>query len=233
MSSPIIPVVTFLESYRGRDKIMRTASFAACLGSGLTSNSNKELSDKLLKVMGELSACRTILRLFDDLSMLAVTLGYGTGKKETDLIQRTLSVASNVVNQAFFPIEHIAWAAEKELISTTAAPWWLASLLAWIVSLTINITKCLRNMVKAQMKMMKLSSKRSNVEPFPSESIKDLRKQRNKECLSVIESVSNLGMAVHWLPGGYLWSGKLNNTAVGTLGVIASVIGLLKMTVYK
>ena len=74
---------------------------------------------------------------------------------------------------------------------------------------------------------------RSNVEHFPSESIKDLRKQRNKECLSVIESVSNLGMAVHWLPGGYLWSGKLNNTAVGTLGVIASVIGLLKMTVYK
>ena len=77
-SESFITAVNFMESYRGRDKIMRTASFAACLGSGLAKN--KELSEKFMKVMTEISACRTILRLFDDLSMLALSLKYGLGK---------------------------------------------------------------------------------------------------------------------------------------------------------
>ena len=59
--------------------------------------------------------------------------------KEKDIVDRVLSLLSNIVNQLFFPIEHIAWAADKGLLSVTAAPWWLASLLTWITSLLINI----------------------------------------------------------------------------------------------
>ena len=79
MTEALGTVVGLLESYRGRDKIIRTASYAACLGSTLTNN--QDLAQKCLKVMSELSACRTILRLFDDLSMLGVTITYGFGKQ--------------------------------------------------------------------------------------------------------------------------------------------------------
>ena len=78
MSDSFLATVKLLESYQGRDKIMRTVSFAACLGSGLVKN--KELSQKLMRIMTEISSCRTILRLFDDMSMLAFTMKYGLGK---------------------------------------------------------------------------------------------------------------------------------------------------------
>lgn len=84
MSSPLVSIVTLLESYRGRDKIMRLGSFAACFGSGVAKN--PELKQKLLKVMTEISSCRTILRLFDDLSMLTKTLKYGMGRNVRFLI---------------------------------------------------------------------------------------------------------------------------------------------------
>ena len=71
----------------------------------------------------------------------------------------------------------------------------------------------------------------------PSEStnsdVKLIRRSQVLECFTLVENASNLGMAVHWLPGSYLWSGKLNNATVGTFGVISSAIGLLKMTVLK
>jgi len=63
--------------------------------------------------------------------------------------------------------------------------------------------------------------------------IKLIKLSQKKECLSLVENATNLGMAVHWLPGGYLWSGKLSNAAVGTLGVVSSVIGLVKLSAFK
>ena len=56
-------------------------------------------------------------------------------------MERIFGILSNIVNQIFFPIEHIAWAADKGLLSVTAAPWWFASLLTWITSLLINILR--------------------------------------------------------------------------------------------
>lgn len=49
------------------------------------------------------------------------------------------------------------------------------------------------------------------------------------ESIAIIENASNLGMAIHWLPGSQLWSGKLSNTTVGILGIISSSVGLAKM----
>ena len=84
MSGSLINVVTLLESYRGRDKIMRMASFGACFASGLAKS--PEMKQKLMRVMTEISACRTILRLFDDLSMLSVTLKFGMGKHASSFL---------------------------------------------------------------------------------------------------------------------------------------------------
>ena len=69
--------------------------------------------------------------------------------------------------------------------------------------------------------------------PSDSSDAKLLKRTQRKEFLSLVESASNLGMAIHWLPGGYLWSGKLSNTTVGALGIVSSVIGLIKLTTLK
>ena len=65
----------FLETYSGRDKVMRLLCYSAQLLSGL--NNSKRLD----KFSDHLSECRTVLRLFDDLPMLNYTLMYGLGKK--------------------------------------------------------------------------------------------------------------------------------------------------------
>lgn len=65
----------FLETYSGRDKVMRLLYYSAQLISGLTN------SKKLDTFSEHLSECRTVLRLFDDLPMLNYTLMYGLGRK--------------------------------------------------------------------------------------------------------------------------------------------------------
>uniref|UniRef100_H2YGX5 Peroxisomal membrane protein 11C n=1 Tax=Ciona savignyi TaxID=51511 RepID=H2YGX5_CIOSA len=193
-------VVKLLESYRGRDKIIRTTSFASVMVGGLTSNS--QLSQRLMKISMELNGCRMILRLFDDLSMLAVSMGYGLGKKENDTIQRIFKLMSNFVNQMFFPIEHIAWAADKGLISISSAPWALASLCTWISSLLINIMSIIWRVVKLFKQRSQRGSSKLDSKTFKS-SLKT-------EALNFVENASNLGMAVHWLPGQQLWCGRLS-----------------------
>nr|CAB3264784.1 peroxisomal membrane protein 11C [Phallusia mammillata] len=216
--------VKLLEGYRGRDKIIRTASYVACLAGGLT-ESNQALSTKFLTITAELNACRMILRLFDDMSMLAYTLSYGWGKKEKDQVLRVMNLLSNLVNQAFFPIEHIAWAAQKGLISANASPWLIRSLVTWIISLCLSILRSFWNIAHARSKYF--LAKKSDTEGKVNKSM--VVNTYKAELVTIAQNATNLGMAIHWLPGNQLWSGKLSNTAVGVLGIVSSSIGLVKL----
>ena len=74
--------VYYLESYRGRDKVIRCTSYCSLLLGGLIENKNKAIANKLFLVVSELNACRVVLRLFDDSSMAAYCLKYGTGSNQ-------------------------------------------------------------------------------------------------------------------------------------------------------
>ncbi|GFG31951.1 hypothetical protein Cfor_01862 [Coptotermes formosanus] len=69
----------FLSTHNGRDKVIRTLFYTAKLASALTSS--EETVFKLETISGQLSACRIVLRLFDDIPMLNYTLTYGLGKQ--------------------------------------------------------------------------------------------------------------------------------------------------------
>lgn len=58
----------YLETYEGRDKFLRTLSYAAKLVSGYakTTSGHGPTSGNLKKLGSELSKCRVILRLLDD-----------------------------------------------------------------------------------------------------------------------------------------------------------------------
>ena len=74
--------VSMLESYRGRDKIMRTVQFGSLMSSGLLSRLTPSNAAKLKAIAGHLGSGRLLLRLFDDIPMLAYNLyAGGLGQK--------------------------------------------------------------------------------------------------------------------------------------------------------
>ena len=54
---------------------------------------------------------------------------------------RYLEVANIVVDQLFFPVEHLAWARDAKLLQGSSSPFWHASLLLWAASLVLTILR--------------------------------------------------------------------------------------------
>uniref|UniRef100_A0A2C9LT78 Uncharacterized protein n=1 Tax=Biomphalaria glabrata TaxID=6526 RepID=A0A2C9LT78_BIOGL len=71
-------VVNVLETYRGRDRVMRFLTYAAMFLGG---DGRTPLQIKWKILSSELSGCRVILRLFDDLSMLLYNMSISFGRK--------------------------------------------------------------------------------------------------------------------------------------------------------
>lgn len=82
---------------------IRTVCYGSQLVGGVltlkTNVSSQQLGKRLLLFSAQLSHCRTVLRLFDDLSMLAYSHSYGFGAS----VRQTL--ASQVTTTQLFPRE--------------------------------------------------------------------------------------------------------------------------------
>uniref|UniRef100_A0A674MWB6 Peroxisomal biogenesis factor 11 gamma n=1 Tax=Takifugu rubripes TaxID=31033 RepID=A0A674MWB6_TAKRU len=214
MQQSLESLVRLLESYRGRDKVIRTVCFGSQLVGGLLSKSadtdlsHRQLGKSLLLFSAQLSHCRTTLRLFDDLAMLAYSHSYGVGVREDDPAVRWISVLSNVADQLYYPCEHIAWAADAELIKIKSDKWWLFSTVLWGASLLLGILRSVTNRLKNTFILHRLM---------------------RAELLSFLRSMADLSNAIHWMPPGFLWAGKFPSWLVGLMGTISSVIGLIQM----
>ncbi|GLH07194.1 Peroxisomal membrane protein 11C [Gryllus bimaculatus] len=187
----------FLETYSGRDKVIRLLCYSAKLGAGVSSSPVR--AQKLDKFSSQLSACRALLRLFDDIPMLNCTLTYGLGRKEKDNVLRFLDLTSNVIDQAYFPIEHVAWAIENDFMSVKSNPWSTSSTVFWVISIYLSLM---------------------------STAMPQLLIQQQNYLLSTFKCSLDLVHAVNCLPEGYLWGGKLLKWQVGAVGTVSSVIGL-------
>ncbi|XP_034035955.1 peroxisomal membrane protein 11C [Thalassophryne amazonica] len=228
MQQAVDSVVSVLESYRGRDKVIRTLCYGSQLVGGILSQKPEEeessqFGRSLLLFSGQLSHCRTVLRLFDDLSMLAYSFSYGLGAEEEDAGVRWISVLTNVADQLYYPCEHIAWAADAELIRINSNKWWLFSVMLWGASLLLGILRSVHILLLLKKKLKRCEMDRSGM------SRTQLQRQMRRELLSVISSMADLGNAIHWMPPGFLWAGRFPSWLVGLLGSISSVIGLIQM----
>lgn len=72
-------LLNYLDTYRGRDKILRTLSYIAKLITVTTTS--KKTEAKLKTFSSKMSECRVILRLLDDLSIFYYARKYGWGKQ--------------------------------------------------------------------------------------------------------------------------------------------------------
>nr|XP_014430847.1 peroxisomal membrane protein 11C [Pelodiscus sinensis] len=180
---------------------------------------------RLLAVSTQLSHCRTVLRLFDDLAMLAYSCQYGLGAKEKDAIVRWLSVLNNLADQLYYPCEHVAWAADADIIRTSSHKWWTLSTAFWGLSLVLGIIRSLRILFQLRRKLRKRTGESSE------QSQKEMDAQVKCEVLSILSSVADLSNAVHWLPPGFLWAGQFPPWLVGLMGTISSLIGVYQTSV--
>ncbi|NXL10457.1 PX11C protein, partial [Mesembrinibis cayennensis] len=178
------------------------------------------LPGSLLAVSAQLSACRTALRLFDDLAMFSYSCGYGLGPKDEDGLVRGLSVLCNLANQLYYPCEHVAWAADAGIIRVGSQKWWTLSTALWAFSLLLGILRSLRILFQLR---RKLRQHKRTSSPL---SQKETKAQVKAEVLSILTDTADLSNAIHWLPPGFLWAGRFPPWLVGLLGTISSLIGI-------
>lgn len=210
----------YLNTYSGRDKILRTLSYSAKLLTVCTSSKNTE---KKLKTFGsQMSECRVMLRLLDDLPTLHFIMTYGWGKKEPDWLIRWSQVIQNVIDVIYSPVEHICWAGQHNIISINTNKWDLATTWFWIISLHLSLLRSLRLLQKLQ--KYRTSVEKSN--PDVQSTLKEINEQRQSAVLVCTRLALDISYAISYLPPGVLWGGRLKTWHVGALGTISSLIGL-------
>lgn len=89
---------------------------------------------------------------FIDISMGAACL-----LKEDDPAVRWISVLNNVADQLYYPCEHIAWAADAELIKIKSDKWWLFSTMLWGASLLLGILRSANKCIVLSLALIKLT----------------------------------------------------------------------------
>ncbi|XP_065391214.1 peroxisomal membrane protein 11C isoform X2 [Macaca fascicularis] len=152
-----------LESYRGRDRLIRVLGYCCQLVGGVLVEqcpTRSEVGTRLLVVSTQLSHCRTILRLFDDLSMFVYTKQYGLGAQEEDAFVRLVSVLGNLADQLYYPCEHVAWAADARVLHVDSSRWWTLSTALWALSLLLGVARSLWMLLKLRQRL------RSPTAPF-------------------------------------------------------------------
>ncbi|XP_041356548.1 peroxisomal membrane protein 11C-like [Gigantopelta aegis] len=230
-------VVKLMETYRGRDKVLRILTYTSMFLAGQRTSPSAQ---KLRILTKELSGCRATLRLFDDLSMLLNNLKYGIGEQEHNISLRLLDLSSNMANQLYYIVEHIAWFADKQIVSRSSSVWWIACIAIWFISLTLEIIKSIIRLYmnrKAQQKLARqkvLDSQESGLERTEQnqEIANRLKKLKQEEVglfLVLLHSTVDLLNAGNWLPKGVLWSGCFSPTKSGLFGMVSSVILLYKI----
>ncbi|KPP57374.1 Peroxisomal membrane protein 11C-like [Scleropages formosus] len=231
MQDSVESLVNVLESYRGRDKVIRTLCYGSQLVGGVLSRKEQsELGRSLLLLSAQLSQCRTVLRLFDDLSMLSYSWSYGLGSSEGDPGLRWMGVINNVADQLYYPLEHIAWAADAQLIRAKSDKWWTLSTVTWGVSLLLGILRSIRILILLKRKLRQNgTSSQNNESEAAVNRTTEVQQQVWGEVLSVLCSMADLSNAIHWMPPGFLWSGHFPDWLVGLMGTVSSLIGLYQM----
>uniref|UniRef100_H0V110 Peroxisomal biosis factor 11 gamma n=1 Tax=Cavia porcellus TaxID=10141 RepID=H0V110_CAVPO len=216
-----------LESYRGRDRLIRTLGYCCQLVGGVLLEqcpARSEVGTRLLAVSAQLSHCRTVLRLFDDLAMFLYTKQYGLGPEEEDAFVRGVSVLSNIADQLYYPCEHLAWAADAKVLHVDSARWWTLSTALWGLSLLLGVARSLWMLQKLRQRLQ--SSKAAFTSRLPRSKRRALEAQMRSEVLTLLSNLADLANAVHWLPPGVLWAGRFPPWLVGLMGTVSSLLSV-------
>ncbi|CAH0582895.1 unnamed protein product [Chrysodeixis includens] len=220
MSSLIEDVCDLLDSYNGRDKVVRLACYTCKLYGCIK-------DEKPWQTAGSrLSSARMMLRLFDDIPMIRHTYNYGLGKHEATTTAAFLGVLANIVDQAFLPVEKACWLYDVgvlKLSNDTAYKLETVSTALWAASLFISLIQTSRS-------MQKLWWSRQCLQRASEDGGADAKK--NLDVRLALEGVVtgklclDITHAVSCLPAGWLWGESIGSTKVSAIATTSSVIGI-------
>lgn len=221
MSSIVEDVCELLDSYNGRDKVVRLACYA-CKLYGCVND------EKPWQTAGSrLSSARMMLRLFDDIPMIRHTYNYGFGKHESSTAAAALGVIANMVDQAFLPVEKACWLYDVGVLKMTernAETLETVSTLLWAASLFISL-------IQTSQSIRQLWWSRDCLQNSSEDGGADARKNLDvrlalqaavagKLCLDITHAVS-------CLPDGWLWGEKIGGTKVAAIATTSSLLGIV------
>ncbi|XP_055322006.1 peroxisomal membrane protein 11C isoform X2 [Sitodiplosis mosellana] len=214
-------VCDMLDTYGGRDKVMKILCYSAKLASGLNSDKNPELSKRLAIISKKISGARATLRLIDDIPMLQHTLEYGLGSKESDTALSIIGLITNAVDHIYYPVEKICWLAEHKCLSLEDPDRWdTISSIFWVSSIYLNLMRTCRSVILMEQHKQCLNTHDASTQ----NALAALLARQRMEFISVVRLSLDLTHAVSTLPAGWFWGGKLKTWHVGALGTLSAVI---------
>ncbi|EDW80527.2 uncharacterized protein Dwil_GK11520 [Drosophila willistoni] len=221
----VIEFCDIIDSYGGRDKVMKALCYSAKLVAGYHAKRNPELAKRYAIASSKISGARATLRLIDDIPMIQYALEYGLGENEPDKIMAILGVTANIVDLLYYPIEKICWLSEHKIVDVKHADGWdnLNSIF-WVLSVYLNLMRTMRNFTLNQ---EKLNRSHKLCDPNSIDT-KSLAKHR-LELMSIVRISLDFVHAVSTLPKGYLWGGKLTTFQVGAIGTLSAGLGIYQI----
>ncbi|XP_019768220.1 peroxisomal membrane protein 11C isoform X1 [Dendroctonus ponderosae] len=215
---------SLLDTYKGRDKIIRTLCYLSRLFGEL--QSNPEIQQKCNTFSTQMSATRTTLRLLDDLLVLRSTLDYKFGQNEADKYMAVMVVMSNITDHIYLSLEKFSWLAKHKLLTgIDNTKWDTASSACWVFTSYVSILKNVRF-------LFMMESHKSCLGQVKNISDEKLRLLKWFHIWTVCRSLLDFTHAVNTLPPGFLWSSKLSSRFISLIGSSSSLIGLY-LIIYK
>ena len=131
--------------------------------------------------------------------------------------------------QLYYPLEHVAWAADQGFIPVHSTTAWTIAIILWAVPLVITIIQQLNKLICTNVTICSQKLKSSEPRQWSVCSVQKLRAERVKTLLCLVQATCDLALAVFWLPEGWLWGRRLSASCWGLLGTISSLLGLYQM----
>ncbi|XP_017144923.1 peroxisomal membrane protein 11C isoform X2 [Drosophila miranda] len=225
MSSPSKFVSEFcdiIDSYGGRDKVMKALCYSAKLVAGYHAKRNPDLAKRYATASSKISGARATLRLIDDIPMIQYALEYGLGENEPDRVMAVLGVTANIVDLMYYPIEKVCWLAEHKIVDVKNADRWdNVNSIFWVLSVYLNLMRTMRN--------FSLNQEKLSCNPKLSDIDATVLAKHRLELVSIARISLDFVHAVSTLPGGYLWGGKLTTFQVGAIGTLSAGLGIYQI----
>ncbi|XP_053605658.1 peroxisomal membrane protein 11C-like [Plodia interpunctella] len=220
MSSITEDICELLDSYNGRDKVVRLACYAFKLYGCIK-------DEKPWQTAGSrLSNARLMLRLFDDIPMIRHTYNYGLGRHESSKTSAILGVLANAVDQFFLPIEKACWLYEVGVLKLnpdTAEKLDTVSTGLWAASLYISLLQTMRSIRHLWWSRDCLQT---SSEGGGADARRNLDVRLVLQLVTVTKQCLDITHAVSCLPSGCLWGERIGGTKVAAIATTSSVIGI-------
>ncbi|CAG4933808.1 unnamed protein product [Parnassius apollo] len=220
MSSVVEDICELLDSYNGRDKVVRLTCYAFKLYGCIK-------GEKPWQAAGSrLSNARMMLRLFDDIPMIRHTYNYGIGRHESTKMAAFLGVLANMVDQAFLPVEKACWLHDVGILRLspqTADKLDIISTALWAASLYISLLQTFRS-------IRHLWWSRDCLQTCPESGGAAAR--QNLDVRLTLQAITagklclDITHAVSCLPPGWLWGDRIGPTKVAAIATTSSIIGI-------